>query len=266
MSIIENAALPVDFIPNSLHLSEEEVNAAIETARSLGEELHAGQWYDEECGLTYFEGHLAPVVEIGDMLCRLTGRSRLVAGGLWLHDTVEDTPATLPYLQQRGVISPILSMTDYLTKRPGEGNWAYLRRLAPDPYAALGKLADSMGNGRVNLQFHSHESPRKVRKRLLKYPGNMAYLAPIVLGESIEATEDLNLAGDPEATFDAFVGALCDLRSTLSLNPETPPEIARRQILTHPQRVAFLAPLILGDSVQPEVITNISRAVRERVV
>lgn len=254
------ASSPVDV---SL-LPEVVVEDSIRQARDLALELHAGQWYDQHCGITYFDGHLQPVAEIGEHLCRITGESRLAVASLWLHDSVEDVEGiTLAYLHGRRVVTPVLQDVDLMTRRHNEKRRDYLHRVSSTRRSAMEKLADSTGNVRNNLEFHDHWPGWISRKRIMKYPANIAHLAPLVFGEEIALDDETRAAAeDPETAFDRLVGALCNLRDAVAFDDNAADAEVKRRLLTYPQQVAFLAPVVLGETVDTTMIDEIAAAVR----
>jgi len=255
----ETGPIDVSLLPEVL------VNDSIRHSRQLAQELHAGKWYDEACGINYFDGHLVPVAEIGEMLCRMTGESRLAVSSLWLHDSVEDVEGvTIEYLHGRGVISPVLADVDLMTRMRNETRRHYLQRVSSTPRSALEKLADSTGNVRNNLEFHPHFPAWISRKRIVKYPANIAHLAPIVFGEEVELDEEIREAAkDPGAAFDALVGSLCSLRDTVAFDDGAPDEEVKLRLLTYPRQVAHLAPVVLPETIDyAPIINEIADAVR----
>jgi hypothetical protein len=246
-------------------LSTAVIDEQADLARSLAAEYHSGQMYDEACDITYFDGHLTPVVAIGEMLCRLSNRHRLAIPALWLHDTFEDTTATYREVADRGVIAPVIDIASLLTRRQGEGRKQYIETIAQVDDAALAKMSDSLGNMRVNLEFHDHEPLSKVQLRLLRYPRNVARLAPVVFGERVDLEESEMqglVAQGHDQVFRALVGELIQMRDVLTFDGSLSDEQVRHKLLTHPRRIAFLAPLVLGQSVRPDLLGKIRAAVQ----
>lgn len=69
-----------------------------------------------------------------------------VLAGL-LHDIVEDTPATLEGLADRGYPPQVVQAVDAVTRRPEETDYLdVIRRAAADPLGSLVKLADNLDN------------------------------------------------------------------------------------------------------------------------
>ena len=245
-------------------------NAVIEEQRMLTQRLaaeyHAGQMYDEVCGISFFDGHLAPVVEIGELLCRMTGHSRIIVPALWTHDGPEDKLVTLESMEARGVIRPVTRIVDVMTRWPGTGYLPYMRKVADDDDGRHAKLADSLGNLRVNLDFHEHDSPGRVQKRLLRYPKNVAILAPRVFGEDDvtspgPTSEMLQAPPSREAALEQLVGHLVQLRRVLAFDGTFTYDEIRQQLLAHPRQVAFLAPIVLDRVVDPGLVNEIRQGV-----
>lgn len=240
------------------------VEEQIRAARQRAYEYHDGQPYDETCGINFYEGHLAPVAKIGEMLCRITGASRLNVAGLWLHDGWEDGRATLEQMNADGIIVPVTDQVDILTRRPGEPYGHYMQRVAADQEAALRKLADSTGNWRVNLEFHDHEPLMRVRKRFLRYPKNVAMLAPIVFGTRLrdEQTQELErVPVNQDEAIESLVSKLVHMRQVLAFDGRIPEREIPRQLLTHPREIAFLLSEVMGETIDLGVVAAVRNGV-----
>lgn len=264
MSMPEEGVPPVGSGVGAMEVPNVIIQEQIRIAQPLAAEIHAGQTYDKVCGESFYDGHLVPVAANGERLCQITGQSRLVVPALWLHDGVEDGRATLEEMGERGIISPVLRIVDLLTRdRQHQTYRQYMRGIVDDPEAALGKLADSLANVQVNLQFHDHESPSRVQKRLLRYPRNISLLAPVVFeAEMPDSTPELEeIARDPDTALAAFVGALRALKETVAFDPSVSNDEVEQRLLIESRQAAFLAPVVLGESVQPDLIREIRTAV-----
>lgn len=63
-----------------------------------------------------------------------------------LHDIVEDTVISLPYLKSHGFPGRVLELVDLLTRKEGEMYMDYLERVVSDPTATRIKIADVEDN------------------------------------------------------------------------------------------------------------------------
>lgn len=64
----------------------------------------------------------------------------------WLHDSIEDTPATLEYLRQCGISWPALAAINAITRQSGEDYEDYIDRVGGNELARRVKLADLRDN------------------------------------------------------------------------------------------------------------------------
>lgn len=79
-----------------------------------------------------------------------------VAAG-WLHDTVEDTKATIDSLRSEGIPETVLTTVDAVTRRPEETYFDFVRRAAQHDRGRIVKLADN---------FHNASTLNQVEDRL----------------------------------------------------------------------------------------------------
>ena len=108
----------------------------LEHALEVAAAAHAGQV--DKTGKPYFE-HTRRVPEMVDAL-----DEKIVA---WLHDVVEKGVGwSLARLETAGFSPRIVAAVDALTKRPGEGDLAFVRRAAANPLARRVKKADLEDN------------------------------------------------------------------------------------------------------------------------
>lgn len=82
-----------------------------------------------------------------------------------LHDVVEDTPVTTDDLAAAGVPPEVVAAVDALSKRPGEAQPDYLRRVAADPIAIVVKRADIADNSSPR-RMDQLDAPTQQRLRL----------------------------------------------------------------------------------------------------
>ena len=146
----------------------------IRLADSIAEQAHAGQV--DKIGRPY----ITHVRRVAFRLRNLTREHPQLAEKLpmlyivaLLHDTVEDTPVTLPYLA-RLFAAPMIDAIDALTRREGENYEAYLQRVASNELAVWVKRADIEDNTDPERLSRLDE---KSRERLVdKYEFALAYL------------------------------------------------------------------------------------------
>lgn len=112
-------------------------------AEAFAREKHAGQ--TDKLGVAY-------VHHLEDVARRVTGQADAVVCIAWLHDSVEDTDATLEEIE--ALFGPdVRDGVEAMTKQEGEDYFAaYLPRLQRNPGAVLVKIADSSHNlGKAHL-------------------------------------------------------------------------------------------------------------------
>jgi (p)ppGpp synthase/HD superfamily hydrolase len=109
----------------------------------LATELHAGQWR-KYTGEPFVQHPL----RVAWILERFGAPVYVQIAGL-LHDTVEDTEATIHTLYAEGFLPPeSIRMVDTLTRREGENYMDFIKRAVndPDPWTALVKRSDLLDN------------------------------------------------------------------------------------------------------------------------
>lgn len=111
----------------------------IDLARRLATELHQDS---KPYGDQPYIVHPAAVAE----LLEPYGPEAVALG--WLHDTVEDTEATIEWLRFEGIPENVLAGIDAVTRRPGETYFDFVRRAAQHDLGRIGKLADNFANSR----------------------------------------------------------------------------------------------------------------------
>jgi hypothetical protein len=145
--------------------------AVASQAEALARELHAGQrYYGTEFDFAAY--HLEP----GVRTIRNLGGTPEDEAIFWLHDTVEDTSATLADLEERGVPSRIVSGVDLLTVWPGQSHQENIGKVANHPQANRLKIIDSSLNLRSAIDPESHMSAEERQICLRKYAGNIVFL------------------------------------------------------------------------------------------
>ena len=95
----------------------------------------------DKAGQPYI-GHLQRVADT----VKRSGGSESQVEAAWLHDSVEDTDATIEDLASWGVSSETIKLIAALTHREGESRTDYLGRVIATPQAILIKLADNHDN------------------------------------------------------------------------------------------------------------------------
>lgn len=145
----------------------------VELAIALAKELHASQEYT--AGISYFDGHLAPVARFAMALGYDDDRTLAAA---YLHDSVEDTSATFDFLRAQGIDEAVVEPIEAVTKRKSEASTFYLARIALVPRAVVVKFADSSRNLAATLEMSP--SHPKYTKWMEKYPANLRFLAPLM--------------------------------------------------------------------------------------
>lgn len=110
----------------------------LDEIRAFAQVRHAGQ--TDKQGRDYYDAHLRPIAE---SLAPL-GADAEAAG--WLHDVIEDTPATAEELLGRGVPEAVVAAVVSVTKVDGERYPDLITRSVADPLGRLVKLADNAWN------------------------------------------------------------------------------------------------------------------------
>lgn len=146
-----------------------------EKARDFAIECHTrvNQLYDGE---PYHIGHLEPVVAIGRQFAYLIPEEDYltVEGGLWCHDTLEDTGITFNDLKKatsEGVANIAYALTNEKGRtRKERANSKYYRGIRQTEYAQYAKLCDRLGNlikslktGSTMLKIYRAEHPDFVK-------------------------------------------------------------------------------------------------------
>lgn len=106
---------------------------------ALASSLHGGQV--DKSGRPYL-GHLERVAET----VRHSGGNWVQEMAAWLHDSIEDTDATMDTLLAQGVPALVVSVVLALTHPKNESNAVYWERVANSPLARLVKYADIYDN------------------------------------------------------------------------------------------------------------------------
>ena len=91
-----------------------------------------------------------------------------------LHDTLEDTPATLPWLREQGFPEPVLKAVSLLTHDKSIPYMDYIRKLCRNSIAYYVKLADLKHNS--NLSRLGTAVTDQDRARLKKYQEAILYM------------------------------------------------------------------------------------------
>lgn len=148
----------------------------LEQAKDLARVMHRGQEYD---GKEYFYAHLAPVAQ-------LTGWVRddpIALAVAYLHDIIEDTPASLHMLRQLGFPPEIVWAVGYLTKLQEETYAEYIHLLTVSPgrageIARIVKYADLTYNRLRCLHDPNY------RGLCTRYTEALAVLTPAVIADA----------------------------------------------------------------------------------
>jgi (p)ppGpp synthase/HD superfamily hydrolase len=123
----------------------------VETAQRFALRAHAEQV--DKAGEPYVE-HPARVAATA---ARAGSEAEAVG---WLHDVVEDSPATLNELRAAGLPEPVLAAVDALTRRDGEPAEVYYRRVAGNALARVVKDADLADNAAPDRLARLDEATR----------------------------------------------------------------------------------------------------------
>ena len=127
--------------------------ADVARAQAFATTAHAGQV--DKAGNPYIE-HPAEVAD------RVRDQAPAVQIVAWLHDVVEDTPATLAEVEAH--FGPeVRDGVDAMTHRKGETNADYYARVLPNPIALLVKAADLADN---TDPMRTRLLPKDLRDRL----------------------------------------------------------------------------------------------------
>jgi (p)ppGpp synthase/HD superfamily hydrolase len=144
----------------------------IDAARHFAATRHAGQ--ADKLSVPYIH-------HVEDVARRVAGEGEAVEIIAWLHDTVEDTGASLDEIEH--LFGPkVRAGVDAMTKRDGEDFFtAYLPRVAANPDAVKVKLADAAHNwGKAHLL--RARDPKKAAELEAKYRRAIEYLGGSVEG------------------------------------------------------------------------------------
>lgn len=107
-------------------------------AKKLAYRFHAEQFRRD--GTTPYIAHPAAVVQ------KLSGESDEVLATAWLHDILEDTPATINDLHNAGFSDTICKAVQLLTKRENTNYITYINAIRSNEIARKVKIADIMHN------------------------------------------------------------------------------------------------------------------------
>lgn len=88
----------------------------------------------------------------------------------WLHDIIEDTPATCEDLYKQGIPADVVNAVDIITRRGGEDYKVYIQAIATNKLARIVKLSDLKDNIDITRldKFGDYEMKR-LRKYWLSY-------------------------------------------------------------------------------------------------
>lgn len=111
-------------------------------AEAFARTAHTGQ--KDKVGAEYID-HPRRVAARAAIIAPEAIREGAVAAA-WLHDTVEDTGATLDALREAGFPEHIVDAVDRLSHRPGVALEAYFARLRGSDIARIVKVADLIDN------------------------------------------------------------------------------------------------------------------------
>lgn len=139
-----------------------------------------------------------------------TSKDELVQAAI-LHDTIEDTDATLDDLRAHGFSARVVEMVDALTRRDGENYVDYLMRCAEDNEAWAIKAADAMDNADLTrLREIDEAAIRRLRK----------YLTVSQIGQ----------ADTPEETGGAVLALISELAAQSLLKPDEIEPLLRKLV------------------------------------
>ena len=135
---------------------------------ALAIELHCSQY--DLVGEPYWQ-HLRRVAE----MVQDSGGTRTQIDAAWLHDSLEDTDATLRSLRESGIPVDVIDLVAVLTHFSNEPYTLYIDRVKACPDAVIIKLADLYDN--LNPVRMSKVEPAKRQRLLKKYGNAIAQLA-----------------------------------------------------------------------------------------
>jgi (p)ppGpp synthase/HD superfamily hydrolase len=145
-------------------------------AETIAIEAHRGQMYGES-NRDMIEAHVRPVAET----IRQLGYGPTCEAVGWLHDVVEDTDMTLDDLREAGMPEEVVRPVGLLTRRKEEDRQRNLEQIAEDPRAVVAKFVDSSKNFANCVLNVDRLQLKVVRKRIIRYAGNIAFLQPRLL-------------------------------------------------------------------------------------
>lgn len=111
----------------------------LDQVEAIAREGHAHQ--KDRTGLPYMEH----VQAVADGVKRRGGSDEQIAAA-WLHDTLEDDVLSREWLATAALPPHVKDLVDAMTKRPGESDESYTRRILATPGALLIKEADLAHN------------------------------------------------------------------------------------------------------------------------
>ena len=115
-----------------------------EAAAALARRAHADQ--TDKAGAPYVE-------HLGRVAARVDPRHRAAA---WLHDVIEDTPATAGSLAEAGFAAETIETVETLTRRAGERYADYIERVADSGNRA------AIAIKRADLDDHLEQNPHAI--------------------------------------------------------------------------------------------------------
>ena len=127
----------------------------IEQAKEYARKAHVGQ--KDDSGLPYFDIHLR---QVADIVSKVTIKREIIAAA-WLHDTLEDTKATLYELKEQ--FGPEVALLVYELTHEGDKVHGYYFPRLKSRDAILIKFADRLSN-LSRMEFW----PEKRRQHYLK--------------------------------------------------------------------------------------------------
>lgn len=141
---------------------------SIQRAKDFAREMHIGQKYGEG---DYFERHVEGVVHsVNKSLSEKMGvphtRFKLLLTVAYLHDTVEDSIATIEEIQEMFGVD-VADAVDALTHREGEEYQDYVHRAIQNDLARVVKYHDIMFN--LNQTLAVYTGDNLSRRRCSKY-------------------------------------------------------------------------------------------------
>lgn len=149
-------------------------------AEQFAREMHAGQTYGLE---DYVDAHVAKVVGVLSDF----GFNELYRAAGWLHDVIEDTPASKQDVERKinPQVAELVWACTGIGKNRRERNQSIYDKIAARPEAAIVKVADRIANVENSDPDSGHRS--MYRKEAQDFHWKVAHHVPRPMVERLEA-------------------------------------------------------------------------------